>query len=110
MQIAMNYRMDEVKGWQKIQEDLLSEMRNAGLEENEIWSKNAGEINALFFSSLNNLQHISATTDSAERSNLISLALFSYKTVKQAGLLEQMKAKCNSFQLASLQMIESIKE
>lgn len=110
MQIAMNYRMNEIRGWQKMQEEMLTEMRNAGLSEDSIWSKNSGEINALFFSSLNNLQQLPATADSAERGNLISLAVFAYKTVKRAGLLEELRAKCNPSQLASLQMIEISKE
>lgn len=110
MQIAMQYRMAEVKGWQVIQNDLLENMRQNGVSEDEIWSKNAGEINALFFASLNNLQSLGSSTDSAERGNLISLALFSYNAVKQAGMLDELRQKCNPLQLASLEMIEGIKK
>jgi hypothetical protein len=109
MQIAMHYRMSEVKGWQEIQENLLKGLRASGVSEEEIWSKNQGEISSMFFLSLNNLQQLQSTTDSAERGNLISAALFSYNTVKQAGLLEEFRARCNPSQLASLQMIEGVK-
>ena len=84
MQIAMHYRMDEIKGWQKIQNDLLLELRESGMSEEEIWSKNSGELKFMFYYALNNLQSLPTTTDSAERSNLISIALFTYKNAKRA--------------------------
>ena len=106
MQIAMHYRMSEVRGWQSIQEQLLEHMRAAGVSEEEIWSKNDGEVTSMFFMALNNLQQLPATTDSAERGNLISMAVFAYSAAKQAGLLDALREKCNPSQLASLQMIE----
>lgn len=106
MQIAMQYRMSEIKGWQDIQERLLTDLREAGVPEEEIWSKNSGEITSMFFSSLNNLQQLPATTDSAERGNLISIAVFSYNAVKHAGLLESLRQKCNPAQLSVLEMLE----
>jgi hypothetical protein len=106
MQIAMHYRMDEIKGWQKIQNTLLAELRSSGVSEEEIWSKEAGELKFMFYYSLNNLQALPTTTDSAERSNLISVALFTYKNAKSIGLLEEFKKGCNSTQLDSLNWLE----
>lgn len=106
MQIAMKYRMDEVKGWQEIQERLLAQMRERGMTEEEIWSKNHGETEAMFFLALNNLQNVGAVTDSAERGNLISIAIHVYQTAVQAGILEKLRAKCNAAQLLSLAMLE----
>lgn len=106
MRIAMHYRMAEVKGWQEIQEHLLSEMRAAGMDEELIWSKDAADNEAMFFLALNNLQAVHTTTDSAERGNLISLAVHVYKTAKQAGLLEEYRKKCNAAQLQALAMLE----
>jgi len=104
-QIAMKYRMEEVKGWQQIEEGLLSELRAAGLGEEEIWSKNDGELSAMFFHSLNNLSAINATTDSAERSNLLAAAAFAVSSVRQAGKLEAFTSKCNQLQENSLKAI-----
>lgn len=102
MQIAMQYRMSEIKGWQKIQEELLTRLRDSGMDEDSIWSKNEGELKSMFFSALNNLQALPSTVDSGERSNLISIAVFSYQNVLRAGLLEQFKKECTPFQLDSL--------
>jgi len=102
MQTAMKYRMDEIKGWQAIENELLNKMRKEGMDEEEIWTKDQGEIQNMFLASLNNLQGLPSCTDSAERSNLISLAVFAYKQVKQAGLLNTLKSKCNPAQLDSI--------
>jgi tRNA-dihydrouridine synthase len=106
MQISMHYRMEEIKGWQKIQNELLDDLRASGMSEEEIWSKNAGELKFMFYYALNNLQSLPTTTDSAERSNLISIALFSYKNAQRAGMLEEFKKGCNSIQLDSLNWLE----
>lgn len=106
MQIAMKYRMDEVRGWQQIQNELLEKMRSEGISEDQIWSKNVGEFKALFFLSLNNLQSLPHTTDSAERSNLISMAVFTYKTAEQSGLLESFIPECTPAQYDSIAFIK----
>lgn len=109
MRIAMHYRMEEVRGWQSIQEHLLSEMRNAGMTEEEIWSKNAADNEAMFFLALNNLQSLQATTDSAERGNIISLATHVYKNAVLSGTLDHYRSKCNAAQIAALGMLEGKK-
>lgn len=106
MRIEMMYRMSEVRGWQTIQEHLFGQMKEAGMSDEAIWSKEHGDTEAMFFLALNNLQNVGAVTDSAERGNLVSLALHVYKTAKQAGILEQLRAKCNGAQLAALAMLE----
>jgi hypothetical protein len=106
MQIAMQYRMQEVKGWQAIQEELLEKMRKNGMDEDSIWSKNDGELKAMFFLAMNNLQALPTTTDSAERSNLISLAMFTYQNAKRSGLIDQFKAEASKAVLDSIGFIE----
>lgn len=106
MQIAMQYRMQEVKGWQAIQEELLADLRASGMDEDSIWSKNDGELKAMFFLAMNNLQALPSTTDSAERSNLISLAIFSYQNAKRANLLEEFKKEASKPVLDSIAFIE----
>ncbi len=105
MAIAMNYRMAEVKGWQKIEEDLLEKMRASGMDEETIWSKDAGEVESMFFATLTNLQGLAKSTDGAEANNLVALARFYTQKVKEAGRLEELKKKCNPAQLDSLRFL-----
>jgi hypothetical protein len=105
MVIAMNYRMSEVKGWQKLQEELLTQMRDAGMDEETIWSKDAGEIEAMFFGSLTRLQGLAKTTDGAEAANLVAVAKFYVQKVAESGMLPKLKSKCNSAQLDSLKFL-----
>jgi hypothetical protein len=105
MVIAMNYRMSEVKGWQNIQDQLLEEMRASGMDEDTIWTKDAGEVEAMFFTTLTNLQGLAKTTDGAEATNLIALAKFYVQKVFEAGRLPELKAKCNAAQLDSLKFL-----
>ncbi len=102
MKIAMNYRMAEVKGWKKIQTDLMSKMETEGLNEETIWNKEDGELTSLFYLTLNNLQGIKQTTDSAEYNNLLSLAVFSVKQVQERGLLEKLANNLTDLQKDSL--------
>lgn len=93
MQIAMNYRMSEVRGWQQIEEELIDAMRAEGYSDEEIWQKDSGEVEELFFRSMNNLQGIQKTTDGGEYNNLISVAVYAYEQAKEANLLEFFKTK-----------------
>ena len=104
-QIAMHYRMDEVKGWQVLQEDLLAEMRATGMDEEAIWSKEAGEVESMFFQFLTNLQGLAKSSDGAEANNLVSLAKFGIQQAKELGLFENFKSRCNVAQLNSLKFL-----
>lgn len=108
MQIAMQFRMQEVKGWQNLQENLLQQLRDSGMSEDSIWSKNDGELKAMFLLAMNNLQALPTTTDSAERSNLISLAIFCYQNAKHANLLEEFKKDAPKPVLDSIAFIEKM--
>ncbi len=105
MTIAMDYRMAEVKGWQKIENDLLERMRARGVPEEDIWTKDAGEIESMFFATLTNLQGLAKTTDGAEANNLLALAKFYVKKVAEAGRLDEYKKRCNLSQLDSLRFL-----
>lgn len=105
MQIAMDYRMKEVKGWQTLIDQLLAEMRKAGLTEEFIWEKNEGEVTHIFFSSLNNLQGLSNSSDGAEVNNLISLAKFAIQQTKQLNIFDKLVAQCNTQQLNFLKQL-----
>jgi hypothetical protein len=105
MTIAMDYRMAEVKGWQKIENDLLERMRARGVAEEDIWTKDAGEVESMFFATLTNLQGLAKTTDGAEANNLLALAKFYVKKVAEAGRLEEYKKRCNIAQLDSLRFL-----
>jgi hypothetical protein len=105
LQIAMGYRMDEVRGWQAIQEKLLQQMREIGISEQQIWSKEEGEFANMFFLALNNYMSIENTTDSAERGNLTSLVLYVVNKAMQSGRLESLMEKCNEAQKTVLRSI-----
>ncbi len=106
MQIAMEYRMREVQGWQVIIDKLLEDLKD--LPEEAIWKKDHGEITAMFFSSLNNLQNLNKSTDSGERSNLIALASYAVKHVYEIGKLDQLESECNIQQHDSLNFVKEI--
>lgn len=107
-QIAMHYRMDEVKGWQVLQEELLLQMREEGIDEESIWSKGAGEVESMFFQFLTNLQGLAKTSDGAEANNLVSLAKFGVKQAKEMGIYENLKSRCSPPQLNSLRFLGEI--
>lgn len=106
MKTAMQYRIMEVKDWREIQGVLLEKMSAAGMDDDTIWNKNSGEMIAMFLNALTNLQSLNQSTDSAERNNLLTLASFSYKRIREAGLLEQLRGQCNPMQLDSLHFLE----
>jgi hypothetical protein len=100
MQIAVKYRMDEIKGWKVIQDELLEQMKE--MPEDYIWSKNAGETEDMFFKFLTNMQGLRNTTDAGEYRNLLALATFAVKQAKTSGLFSELKARCDDRQLDSL--------
>lgn len=93
MKISMEYRMAEVRGWQTIEEDLINKMHAEGLSDEEIWQRDFGEIEELFFRSMNNLPGIQNSTDGGERNNLISIAIYAYEQARDANLLDSFKKK-----------------
>lgn len=109
LQIAMNYRMSEVRGWQQLEEQLLQEMRAIGMDEETIWNKNAGEIEYMFFQFLTNLQGLKNSTDGAEAHNLVALAQFGVQQAKEIGKFEEWVKRCNPAQIDSLKFLGAIK-
>lgn len=108
MKTAMTYRMKEVRGWQDIQEELLKEMRSQNIPEEDIWDKDSGYMVSMFLQTLTNLQGIKSSTDGAERNNLIQLAIFAYRRIKESGRLDELIKSCNKIQLESLRVIEGV--
>lgn len=108
MKIAMEYRMREVKSWERIKGIILNFMKEQKIPESAIYDKTAGEIEAYFFTFLNNIKGLENSTDGAEVNNLIGLAQWAVKKAKEAGLFEQLKASCTEEQLASLDRVEKL--
>ena len=105
MIIAMNYRMAEVRGWQQIENELLEEMHSVGMEEEMIWTKDAGETEAMFFTSLIKMRGLANSTDAGEVNNLIAVAKFYIQKVKESGMLPKLKKRCTPEQLESLSFL-----
>lgn len=102
MKTAMNYRMAEIKGWQVIIEELQEILRDSGMSEEVIWSKNDGEFSAMFYTALNNAMALETTTDSAERGNITAALHFVVKQAKAAGQFDKLAAGCSESQAAVL--------
>lgn len=108
MEIAISYRMREVKGWKKIQDRLYGEMKNNGRTEEEIWSKEADEIRDGFYIHLTKLCALGRTTDAGEVNNLLSLATHYVKQAKEAGIYEECASRCTEQQKAALATVENM--
>lgn len=108
IEISMKWRMAEVKGWQEIEERLLKQMKEEGMEEEAIWSKEKGETEFMFFQFLTNLKGIQKTTDGGEYNNLVSLARFGVAQAKRTGMFEQFVKQCNNVQLEALSWLGEI--
>lgn len=105
MKVLMKYRMDEVKGWKQIEDELIAEMKQDGLTESEIWSKSAKEIEWQFFTGLNRLQGIKVTKDAGEMNNLMSFAKFCYQEAERIGILQKLVDKCDPAQRDSIKIL-----
>jgi len=108
MKTAMMYRIKEVKGWQAIINKYKVIFESENKTDDEIWNKSDGEVESMFFQTLTNLQGIKNSKDGGEVNNLLGLAIFMYNKVKEAGLLDSLRTRCNALQTDSLNMLESM--
>jgi len=109
MEIAMHYRMDEVKDWKRIQDRLITQLKKEGMDDESIWEKGKGEIESMFLQFLYNFRvGIERSQDGAERANLHALAQFSIKQAKEAGLFEILLKRCNKLHIEALQMLGEV--
>jgi hypothetical protein len=83
-------------------------MRAEGVEEEMIWNKDKGQVTAMFYQTLNNLQGLTSSTDGAEVNNLLSLAKFAVQQAQQSGVYEQLRANCTPVQLNWLEQISKL--
>lgn len=108
MRIQMKYRMKEVRGWQAIEDDLITTMHDQGYDDEYIWTKESDEVSALFKVSMTNLPAIANSTDAGEFNNLIQIAIFAYNQAKQYGILESVIADCNKEQKEAVKYVENL--
>jgi hypothetical protein len=108
MEIAMKYRMDEVKGWQRIEDKLIAKMKAVGNDDDYIWNKSRGEIESFFFQFLLNYHGIAKSTDGAESHNLYSLCVFGVRQAKEAGIFKELLKKCNKKHIEALIAVNQI--
>jgi len=108
-QIAANYRMAEIKDWVEIQESLMQQMKEQGMDDDEMWNKNAGEVRNMFFLTLTNLHGLAKSTDGAETNNLMALARFSVQQARELGIFENLVVQCNEQQRQSLKFLGELK-
>lgn len=103
-QIQMNYRMDEVRGWMELENILIAEMRKLELTDAEIWDKQIGEVEEMFFRFLNNYIGVSQSKDAGEIINITALAEFAIEQAQQCGkeFFSQLMKRCTAEQLSVL--------
>jgi hypothetical protein len=99
---SMLYRMKEVKGWQVIEDKLIETMKQNGMNEEQIWNKETGEVYTNFFGFLNMYLGVGQSTDSAEVNNLTSLALHGIKEEIESGIIQNLIPLCNADQKAAI--------
>lgn len=107
MRIAMEYRMKEVRGWQDIENALIKEMKDHGMNDDQIWNKEEGELRSSFFVSINRLSNISRDANSSEMHNIITMAIYNYTQALNAGKLEEFKKDANEKQLEAIKVVEN---
>ena len=107
--IAMKYRVLELKDWKAFEDELLSQLREAGYSEEEIWSKNFGQEEGFFFMFLNKYQGVHQSTDSGEVHNLTNLARYAVESAIKHNKFRSYLPRCNPQQLDSLQKLGYIK-
>lgn len=108
--IAMEFRMKEVMSWQNLQKELMAQLAEEGYSEDEMFSKEAGEIEYQFFWGLNNFQGITVTKDGAEKVNLIALARHGVDQAIKSGKIDQFVKRCNNEQLWALAALGYIEQ
>jgi len=102
---AMDFRMKEVMSWQNLQGELMLQLADEGYTEEEMFSKEAGELEYQFFWGLNNFQGITVTKDGAEKVNLIALARHGVDQAIKAEKFEHFFKRCNKDQLWALEAL-----
>lgn len=105
MQVQMNYRMAEIKGWQKIEEEIMDKLHEAGMSDEDIWNKEEGEAQFLFLLALNKLTVAIRTNDTDGLKAVIPLALFVYQEAERNGKLNVYRSECNETQLEMVNWI-----
>lgn len=99
---AAFYRMRELKQWKEIQDVLRARMEEAGMSEDEIWNKEASELEDQFFQFINKLIGIPQSTNAGEVNNLVGLARYAVEQAKQIGIFDKLITKCNEQQVEIL--------
>jgi len=76
--------------------------------EETIWSKNAGEIESMFFEFLLKYHGIAKSTDGAEAHNLYSLCLFGIRQARESGMFPKLLKRCNLKHIEALKAVHQI--
>lgn len=107
MQIQMNYRMSEIRGWQAIEEDLYDELLKEGYTEEMIWSKEEGELQFLFFVAINRLMMSINSNDSEGIKSVMPLAKFTYNKAKEENKLNIFINLANEEQKKIIELVKN---
>lgn len=99
---AAHYRMSELKQWKEIQDILYNRLKESGMSDEDIWNKEASELEDQFFQFINKLTGLSQSTNAGEVNNLVGLAKYAVEQAKQVGIFDMLLSKCNQQQISTM--------
>ena len=99
---AMLYRMDELRDWKKMVDEMIEEMKSKGMSDEEIWDKNASQESGNFFLFLTKYSAVKFSKDTGEINNLTYLAKFYVDESVKDNKFEDYLRMCDRVQLQSL--------
>jgi tetrahydromethanopterin S-methyltransferase subunit B len=98
----MLYRMDELRDWVSLQDEMIAEMKASGMTDEFIWDKNKAQETGNFFLFLTKFIGVKQSKDTGEISNLTNLARhYVDESIKNKTFIE-MLGLCNDEQKRSL--------
>ena len=98
----MMYRMDELRDWVKLQDDMIAEMKEQGMTDEFIWDKNKAQETGNFFLFLTKYIGVKQSKDTGEISNLTNLARHYVDEAIKAKTFIGMLQFCDNTQKQSL--------
>lgn len=101
MRHQMRFRVKELRGWKRIQDELMPEILKT-YSEDEAWNREAGEPEEMFFRFLNMYTAIKRSNDAGEVHNLTALAEFAVDLAHRYEKLTEWAQSCTRDQLQVL--------
>jgi len=99
---AMLYRIDELRDWKVMVDDMIDEMKLQGMTDDQIWDKNTAQSSGNFFLFLTKYSAVKFSKDTGEINNLTYLARFYVEEAVKNNKFEEYLHITNDVQKRSL--------